>query len=119
MNTSKSKKAPKNQVVTNSADSVNWNAKYYRDKAAAFYTSASYSAPSEPVAISLNKREKKAQSKAGLEAALKVRHNRAAVVPQPPKSIVMVAGVPHKLRDGKLVPMIPAAESKKWDIVEA
>lgn len=120
MSTSKSVKAPKNQSVTKPAknEAVNTNANYYREKARAFYVTASYSAPSEPIAISMNKREKKAQTKAGLEAASKVRHNKPAAVAQPPKSFVVIAGVPHKLRDGQLVPMIPAAESKKWDIIE-
>ena len=116
-NTSKSKKSPKNQVVSTLVE-TNWNAKYYRDRAASFYNSSSYSAPSEPIAISLNKREKKALVKAGLEAASKVRHNRPAN-PVVEKSFVLVGGIPHKMRDGKLVPMVPAAESKKWDIIEA
>lgn len=119
MSTSKSTKAPKNQSVTKPAKNEavrEYN--YYREKARAFYVTASYSAPSEPIAISMNKREKKAQTKAGLAAAAKVRHNKPAAVAQPPKSFVMIAGVPHKLRDGQLVPMIPAAESKKWDIIE-
>lgn len=115
MNKSKSTKTPKNQVVTE----INTNANYYREKARAFYNTASYSAPSAPQVVELSKREKKAQSKAGLAAAAKVRHNKPASPVQPPRSIVMIAGVPHKLRDGKLVPMIPAAESKKWDIIEA
>ena len=120
MNTSKMNKSTKNQVVTKPAKNeavTEYN--YYRERARAFYNTASYSAPSEPVVVSMNKRDKKAQTKAGLVAATKVRHNKPAAVAQPPRSIVMVAGVPHKLRDGKLVPMIPAAESKKWDIIEA
>ncbi len=112
-NAKKSKKS-ENQVVTNNNENVNWNAKYYREKNAAFYSTASYSGSSRaktktitPIEITL-----------GLKAASKVRHN--PVKPQATiSSIVMVAGVPHKMRDGKLVPMIPASESKKWDIIEA
>lgn len=104
---------------TNTNESVNWNAKYYREKAASFFNSASFCEASQPIAIEMGKREKKALVKAGLEAAMKVRHNRPLVQKAAVNSIVMVGGVPHKMRDGKLVPMIPAAKSKKWDVIEA
>jgi hypothetical protein len=104
--------------TTNTNESVNWNARYYREKAQAFVQSASYSAPSEPIVMDLTKREFKAQVKAGIEAAQKVRHFRPQLqITQ--KSFVMVAGVPHKMKDGVLVPMIPAKDSKKWDVLEA
>lgn len=112
-------KTAKNQVVTNNNAEINWNAKYYRDKAAAFYNSSSYSAPSEPIVVEMGKREKKALVKAGIAAALKVRHNRPLEQKAAVNTIVMVGGIPHKMRDGKLVPMVPASQSKKWDIVEA
>lgn len=118
MKSTKMTKSAKNQVVTNNPAEINWQAKYYREKAAAFYQSASYSAPSEPVVVEMKKREKKALVKAGLAAAAKVRHNPVPVVAKDPARIVMVGGVPHILRNGKLVKMIPAAESKKWDIIE-
>lgn len=112
-NTKKSKTA-KNQVVTNNNESVNWNAKYYRDKNQAFYTSASYSRPTKPKGETISPVEIATL----IKKASKVRHNPAK--PQASiSSIVLVAGVPHKMRDGKLVPMIPAKDSKKWDVVEA
>jgi hypothetical protein len=114
----KNTKSAKNQVVTKTPAEINWNAKYYREKAAMFYNSASYTPPSEPVVIEMNKREKKALVKAGLTAAAKVRHNRPVDQRVITNRTVMVGGVPHKMRDGKLVAMIPAAESKKWDIIE-
>jgi hypothetical protein len=119
MKTTKMTKKTENQVVTNNTDGINWNAKYYREKAAKFFESASYSAPSKPLVIDMKKREKKTLVKTGLAAALTVRHNKAASVQKEAKSVVLIAGVPHKMRDGKLVPMIPAKDSKKWDVIEA
>lgn len=104
--------------TTNTNENVNWNAKYYRDKAQAFVQSASYSAPSEPIVMDLTKREFKAQVKAGIAAAVKVRHFKPQIQ-LTQKSFVMVAGVPHKMKDGVLVPMTAAKDSKKWDILEA
>lgn len=118
MKTTKNAKLAKNQVVTNNPAEINWQAKYYRDKAAAFYQSASYSAPSAPVVVKMNKREKKALVKAGLAAAAKVRHNRPQPAVKDPNRIVMVGSAPHIIRNGKLVKLTPIAESKKWEIVE-
>ena len=95
-------------------ENANINANYYREKAQLFYNTSSFSAPTAPVGNTATPKD----ITAVLKAAEKVRHN-----PKPKQaaisSIVMVAGVPHKMRDGKLVPMIPANKSKKWDIVEA
>jgi len=113
----KTTKTAKSIKTTINAEEVNWNAKYYRDKAAAFFNSASYSAPSEPIAISMGKREKKALVKAGLEAVAKVRHNRPAVAPTLSKHVI-IGGIPHKRVDGQYVPLVAAAKSKKWDIIE-
>lgn len=97
-------------------DEINWNAKMYRDREMSFYASASYDAPSEPTVVKLTKKAKKALIKEGVAKATKVRHFRPQLqVSQ--SSFVMVAGVPHKMKDGKLVPMVPAAESKKWDVI--
>ena len=111
----------KTTQITKSTETqgVNWNAKYYRERANKFYETASYSAPSEPVVIEMGKRDKKALVKAGTAAALKVRHNRVLEVKETVANrVVLVAGVPHKMKDGKLVPMTPAKDSKKWVIVE-
>lgn len=111
-------KTAKPSTTTNTNENVNWNARYYRDKAQAFVQSASYSAPSEPIVMDLTKREFKAQVKAGIAAAAKVRHYKPQIqITQ--KSFVMIAGVPHKMKDGVLVPMTAAKDSKKWDILEA
>ena len=104
--------------TTNNNENVNWNAKYYRDKAAAFTNSASFCEASEPVAFEMPKSIRKAEIKAGLTAAAKVRHNPVNKSTQL-APFVMINGVPHKRRDGKLVPMVPAAKSKKWNVIEA
>lgn len=95
-------------------DNANVNANYYREKAQMFYNTASFSAPTKPVGNTATP----IATAVVLKAASKVRHN-----PTPKQatisSIVMVAGVPHKMRDGKLVAMITAKDSKKWDIVNA
>ena len=104
--------------TTNNNENVNWQAKYYRDKAAAFTNSASFCEASEPVAFEMPKSIRKAEIKAGLTAAAKVRHNPVNKSTQL-APFVMINGVPHKRKDGKLVPMIPAAKSKKWDVIEA
>lgn len=117
MKTMKTTKTAKSMKPTIIAEDVNWNAKYYRDKAAAFFNSASYSAPSEPIAISMGKREKKALVKAGLEAVAKVRHNRPAATATLSKHVI-IGGIPHKRVDGQYVPLVAAAQSKKWDIIE-
>jgi hypothetical protein len=69
---------------------VDWQAKYYREKAQEFYTSSSYSAPSAKVAGST--------TPIGianvLKHASKVRHN-----PAPAKTYakyVVIDGIPHK-----------------------
>ena len=104
--------------TTNNNENVNWNAKYYRDKAAAFTNSASFCEASEPVAFEMPKSIRKAEIKAGLTAAAKVRHNPVNKSTQL-APFVMINGVPHKRKDGKLVPMVPAAKSKKWNVIEA
>ena len=95
-------------------ENANLNANYYREKAQMFSNTASYSAPTVPTGNTATPKD----ITVVLKAASKVRHNPA------PKqktisSIVMVGGVPHKMRDGKLVPMVSAKDSKKWDIVNA
>lgn len=82
-----------------------------------FSASASYSPPSKPIVISLGKREKRNLVKAGIAAAMKVRHNKT-ITPPSNSSFVMISGVPHKLKNGKLVKFVPAAKSKKWDVIE-
>ena len=117
MKTTKTTKTAKSMKPTINAEEVNWNARYYRDRAAAFFNSASYSAPSQPIAISMGKREKKALVKAGLVAVAKVRHNRPAASAVLSKHVI-IGGIPHKRVDGKYVPLVAAAKSKKWDIIE-
>lgn len=112
MKSTKTAKNTKNQSVITTSDSVNWNAKYYREKAMKFINSASYSAPSTPVSASASPIE----IAKVMVAAKKVRHNPRPVPTSP--RIVMIGGVPHVKRDGKLVAMIPASKSKKWDIIE-
>lgn len=46
------------------------------------------------------------------------RGDRTVITCAVPKYIV-INGVPHKLINGVTVPMTPAKDSKKWDIVEA
>jgi hypothetical protein len=115
MKTAKSSKPAKTVKSVKTAqevrDSINWNAKYYRDKERKFFESASYEAPSEPIVQKASKKEVKAV----LVAAQKVRHNKT-VSNIPSAKVVMINNVPHKLRDGKLVPMIPIAESQKWEL---
>lgn len=97
-------KTPVNQQVTNPASEVNFQAKYYQEKHAAFYNSASYCEPSEPVYFEMPKSVRKAEIKSGLAAAAKVRHNGRQNNWSPSK-YVMVAGVPHKMVDGVLTPL--------------
>ena len=98
-------------------DEINWNAKMYRDRELSFYASASYQEPSKPVVTKLTKAAKKALIKQGIEKAVKVRHFRPQLqVSQ--STVMMIGGVPHKLRDGKIVPMVPASQSKNWVIIE-
>lgn len=98
MKTSKPTKSAQPSNTTNDRDSINWQARYYQDKARKFFESASYSAPSEAIIVTTTKREVKAV----LKAADKVRHNRA-YVPAKVSKYVMIAGVPHKYVDGALV----------------
>jgi hypothetical protein len=119
MKNTKNTKKTDNQVVTINNEGINWNAKYYREKAQLFTNSASYSAPSEPVVFEMSKSVRKAEIKAGLTAAAKVRHNPVNKQLKQLAPFVMIGGVPHKRKDGKLVPMIPAKDSKKWDVIEA
>ena len=113
MKTTKTAKNTKNQQVITDSQSVNWNAKYYREKAEKFFTSASYSAPSSPVSFSTSPIE----IAKVMIAAKRVRHNPKPTTTSP--RIVMVGGVPHVKKDGKLVAMIPASKSKNWVIIEA
>ena len=98
-------------------DEINWNAKMYRDREMSFYASASYDAPSEPTVVKLTKKAKKALIKEGVAKATKVRHFRPQLQASQ-STVIMIGGVPHKMRDGKIVPMVPAAQSKNWVIVE-
>lgn len=98
-------------------DEINWNAKMYRDRELSFYASASYQEASKPVVTKLTKTAKKALIKQGIEKAVKVRHFRPQLQASQ-SSVIMIGGVPHKLRDGKIVPMVPAAQSKNWVIIE-
>ena len=86
-------------------DSINYNTQYYREKAAKFYQSASYQASSAPVIVKTTKKE----IAAVLKAATKVRHNKASIPVVQPKKYIMIAGVPHKIKDGKLVALTAAS----------
>ena len=98
-------------------DEINWNAKMYRDRELSFYASASFEEASTPVVTKMTKTAKKALIKQGVAKAVKVRHFRPQLqVSQ--SSFVMVDGIPHKMKDGQLVPMVTAAKSKNWVIVE-
>lgn len=104
-------------VPDSKRDEINWNAKMYRDRELSFYASASYQEASKPVVTKMTKTAKKALIKQGIAKAVKVRHFRPQLqVSQ--STVIMISGVPHKLRDGKIVPMIPASQSKNWVIVE-
>lgn len=98
MKSSKPTKSAQSSNPTIDRESINWQARYYREKAQMFYNSASYSAPSEALVIKTTKREVAAV----LKAADKVRHNRTQTAVKVSK-YVMVAGVPHKVVNGKLV----------------
>lgn len=81
-------------------ENINWQAKAYRDIQLNFINSASFEAPSAPVVQTCTKSEKEAV----LAAASKVRHNGRTSTYTPTK-FVMVGGIPHKMVDGKLVPL--------------
>lgn len=104
-------------IPDNKRDEINWNAKMYRDRELSFYASASYQEASKPVVTKLTKTAKKALIKQGIAKAVKVRHFRPQLqVSQ--STVMMIGGVPHKLRDGKIIPMVPASQSKNWVIIE-
>jgi hypothetical protein len=104
-------------VPDSKRDEINWNAKMYRDRELSFYASASFTEASKPVVTKMTKTAKKALIKQGVAKAVKVRHFRPQLqVSQ--SSFVMVGGIPHKMKDGQLVPMVTAAKSKNWVIVE-
>lgn len=79
MKTTKSVKAAKTVKTTKTAqevrDSINWNAKYYRQKAAKFYETASFCEDSAPIVVKATK----AEVEAVLKAAAKCRHNATPV----------------------------------------
>ncbi len=102
---SKSSPAKTKKSPARTNENRNMQAKYYADKAAAFYNSASYS-PAETYGV-FKASEKEWNTV--VSAAAAVRHNRAYVPPAIPK-YVMVAGVPHKKVNGKLVPLASAVE---------
>ncbi len=79
-------------------EDINWQSKYYRDKAQEFFASASYEAPSAPKEVECTK----AQGLAVIAAAKKVRHNAPRNTYKAPK-YVMISGVPHKVVNGELV----------------
>ena len=110
MKTTKTVKAAKTVKSTKSTqvaqDSINWNAKYYRERAAKFFETASYSASSEPIVVKTTKKE----IAAVLKAATKVRHNRPSKPQVQPSKYVMIGGIPHKLKDGKFVALTSSAE---------
>lgn len=103
-------------VPAEKREETNWNAKVYRDREQSFYASASYEAPSAAVVVPLKKKALKATIKAGLEAAKKVRHNNTKKEITIAK-FAIIDGVPHKRVNGQFVPLTPAAESKKWDVI--
>ena len=81
---------------------MNWQAKYYREKNDLLYKSASVSTDENDYAVTF--RGTKKEHKAAVAAAAKVRHNGR----QPnwtPGKYVMIDGVPHKMVDGNLVPL--------------
>ena len=104
-NTKTTKTAQSTKTAQELRDSINYNAQYYREKAAKFYQSASYQAASAPVIVKTTKKE----IAAVLKAATKVRHNKPSMPVVQPKKYVMIAGVPHKIKDGKLVALTAAS----------
>ena len=92
----------KAQKAQQKRENTNWNAKYYRDKIMQSRATASFEQAhmSEAVIVSVPKRE----IKAAWKAAEKVRGNRKREMIPVPK-YVMVGGIPHTMRDGKLVPL--------------
>jgi hypothetical protein len=103
----KTRKSPAKKVLSPAEirANTNYQAKYYADKNAAFYNSASYS-PAETYGVF---KASKKEWNSVVTAAAAVRHNRAYVAPAIPK-YVMIAGVPHKKVNGKLVPLASAVE---------
>ena len=102
-------------MTASQRENANWQAKIYRDFALTFYNTASYEPASKPVVYEVSKSEVKAV----VNAAKKVRHNPAPMAQPKDMKFVMVGGKPYKMKDGVLVPMTPAKDSKKWDIVPA
>lgn len=111
----KSKKSPAKKVVSPAEKRANTNfqAKYYADRNAAFYNSASYSPPETYGVFKADLEEWNAV----LAAAATVRHNRPAATVTLSKHVI-IGGIPHKRVDGQYVPLVAAAQSKKWDIIE-
>jgi hypothetical protein len=86
-------------------ESVDWQARYYRQKNQEFYTSSSYIAPSAPEVVKTKKRV----VAAALKQSQKVRHNPAA--PKPLAKYVVINGIPHKRTENGYV-ALTAVESK-------
>jgi hypothetical protein len=81
-------------------ENINWQAKAYRDMQLNFINSASFEAPSAPVVQTCTKSEKVAV----LAAASRIKGNGPRNTYTPSK-YVMISGIPHKMVDGKLVPL--------------
>lgn len=101
-------------VSADTRDNINWQAKLYKDINNNFYNTASFSTSGPAIVTTA---PKKKYILAGIAAARKVRTFRPLATPSASK-YVMVAGIPHIMRNGTLVRMVPAASSKKWDIIE-
>lgn len=87
---------------------MNWDAKYYRERANAIFTSASFEPSTAPVVKSTG--NKRAYATA-VKAAAKVRHN-GRQNNWTPGNYVMVGGIPHKMVDGNLVPLSNPVQEK-------
>lgn len=88
---------------------MNWIAKQYRERSNSMYKSASVSTDEMDYAVTF--RGTKKEHNAAVAAAAKVRHNGR----QPnwtPGKYVMIGGVPHKMVDGKLMPLSNPVQDK-------
>jgi len=84
-------------------ENTNWNAKFYREKSMQTAATASFeqSFLPPPVEVRITKKERNA----ALKQAAKVRGNKTAPTLGALPKYVMVNGIPHTVKEGRLVPM--------------
>lgn len=93
-------------ITPEERETVNIQARYYRDKANELFNTASY----EDLSASVKELEPvKEERETAIQRALKVRHNAPRSTYKMTK-YVMIGGVPHKMVNGKLTAL--TAQSK-------